>query len=344
MQETNETGEGELAEYQSRLSEAGIESDYRAVLVRGVPQNPMFDIRAFEAVIDGFRAKDEDVFVATYVKAGTTWVQQILHGLLRGGESGGRYGESVPWLEACASSPEVIGPREAPGWTMEEINAAPGPRYFKTHAKVEDLPRGDARPRVICVARNPKDTVVSLYHHARNKPEFGFSGDFETFLRIFLSDLAENGSWFDHVLGWYQECRRHPETHLFLKYEDLHDDTAAVVQQLADAIVELASILDADPQRVDLLLGVEAAGTARRVAVLNLGLRDGVAACSAATIAHRFLLLLLGHVLEQPHSAGAVVVLVVLVEQVAVGRPLDVPLGTTLATGFEVTVAGAEPP
>ena len=233
MQETDDTGEGELAEYQSRLSEAGIESDYRAVLVRGVPQNPMFDVRAFEAVIDGFRAKDEDVFVATYVKAGTTWVQQILHGLLRGGESGGRYGESVPWLEACASSPEVIGPREAPGWTMEEISSAPGPRYFKTHAKVEDLPRGDARPRVICVARNPKDTVVSLYHHARNKPEFGFSGDFETFLRIFLSDLAENGSWFDHVLGWHQECRRHPETHLFLKYEDLHDDTAAVVQQLA---------------------------------------------------------------------------------------------------------------
>ncbi len=233
MQETDEAGEGGLAEYQSRLSEAGIKSDYRAVLVRGVPQNPMFDVRAFEAVIDGFHAKDEDTFVATYVKAGTTWVQQILHGLVRGGKGGGKYGETVPWLEACASSPEVIGPREAPGWTMEEINAAPGPRYFKTHAKVEDLPRGNARPRVIYVARNPKDTVVSLYHHARNKPEFGFSGDFETFLRIFLSDLAENGSWFDHVLGWYEECRRYPETHLFLKYEDLHDDTAAVVQQLA---------------------------------------------------------------------------------------------------------------
>lgn len=227
------TGARELAEYQARLSSAGITSDYRAVLVRGVPQNPMFDVQAFEDVVDGFRTKDGDVFVATYVKAGTTWVQQILHGLLRGGESGGRYGETVPWLEACASSPEVIGPREAPGWTMEKINAAPAPRYFKTHARVEDLPRGRARLRVVYVARNPKDTVVSLYHHARNKPEFGFTGDFETFLQIFLSDLAENGSWFDHVLGWYQECRRNPGTHLFLRYEDLHDDTAGVVRQLA---------------------------------------------------------------------------------------------------------------
>ncbi len=227
------TGARGQAEYQSRLAAAGITSDYRAVLVRGVPQNPMFDVRAFEDVIDNFQTKDSDVFVATYVKAGTTWVQQILHGLLRGGEGGGRYGETVPWLEACASSPDVIGPREAPGWTMERINAAPAPRYFKTHARVEDLPRGAARPRVIYVARNPKDTVVSLFHHARNKPEFGFTGDFETFLKVFLSDLAENGSWFDHVLGWHQECLQNPGTHLFLRYEDLHDDTPGVVRQLA---------------------------------------------------------------------------------------------------------------
>jgi len=227
------TGARGQAEFQSRLAAAGITSDYRAVLVRGVPQNPMFDVRAFEDVIDNFETKDSDVFVATYVKAGTTWVQQILHGLLRGGEGGGRYGETVPWLEACASSPDVIGPREAPGWTMERINAAPAPRYFKTHARVEDLPRGAARPRVVYVARNPKDTVVSLFHHARNKPEFGFTGDFETFLQVFLSDLAENGSWFDHVLGWHQECLQHPGTHLFLKYEDLHDDTPGVVRQLA---------------------------------------------------------------------------------------------------------------
>ena len=224
----------EQAEYQSRLAAAGIISDYRAVLVRGIPQNPMFDVRAFEDVIDNFQTKHGDVFVATYVKAGTTWVQQILHGLLSGGKSDGRYGETVPWLEACASSPDGIGPREAPGWTMEKINAAPAPRYFKTHARVEDLPRGAAQPRVVYVARNPKDTVVSLFHHARNKPEFGFTGDFETFVEIFLSDLAENGSWFDHVLGWHQECLQNPETHLFLKYEDLCDDTPGVVVQLAN--------------------------------------------------------------------------------------------------------------
>ena len=220
--------------YQALLEQAGISSDYQMSLVRGIPQNPMFDVPAFENVIDHFDTKDGDVFIATYVKAGTTWMQQIVHCLLHGGLNEGQYGASVPWLEACASSPEVIGPREAPTWTLDKINAAPAPRYFKSHATVRDLPRGNAKIKVINVARNPKDTVVSLFHHARSKPEFQFSGDFPTFLAIFLADLAENGSWFEHVRNWHSECLNNPESHLFLKYEDIYDDAKAAINSVAE--------------------------------------------------------------------------------------------------------------
>lgn len=219
--------------YQTLLENAGIQSDYKAVLVRGTPQNPMFDVSAFEDLIDHFETKEGDVFVATYVKAGTTWVQQIIHCLLsQGVKTDQLYGESVPWLEACACSPEVIGPREAPNWTIEKINAAAAPRYFKTHATVQDLPRGKANIKVIYVARNPKDTLVSLFHHARSKPEFEFTGDFQTFLNIFLANLAENGSWFDHVLNWHAQCMREPQNHLFLKYEDMCDDPEAAIRKI----------------------------------------------------------------------------------------------------------------
>lgn len=223
-----------MTPYQTALKNAGIRSDYKAVLVRGVPQNPMFDVPRFEDIIDNFQTKDGDVFVATYVKAGTTWVQQIIHCLLsQGVKSDKLYGETVPWLEACACSPDVIGPREAPSWTMDKINAAPSPRYFKTHATVRDLPRGTATIKVIYVARNPKDTLVSLFHHARSKPEFEFTGDFETFLAIFQSNLAENGSWFEHILDWYNQCMREPQNHLFLKYEDMYDDPEAAIRKIA---------------------------------------------------------------------------------------------------------------
>ena len=120
---------------------------------------------------------------------------------------------------------------------MNKINQAPAPRYFKTHANIRDLPRGKANIKIIYIARNPKDTVVSLYYHAKSKPEFKYKGDFNRFLSIFLENSAENGSWFDHVLDWYNECSKNPENHLFLKYEDVYDNTR-------DSILKIASFLN----------------------------------------------------------------------------------------------------
>lgn len=211
--------------------------EYKLVVVRGIQQNPSFDVARFEDIIDNFVTKDGDVFVATFVKAGTTWTQQIIHQLLRQGEEGGFYGESVPWLECMAS--EFLIPREAPTWSLDRFNDNPGPRYFKTHATVAQLPRGKhpAKYKVIYVARNPKDTVVSLYHHAKSKPEFGYTGDFLKFCEIFLASQAENGSWFKHVLEWHEECRAHPDSHMFLHYEDMY-------QNPLEAVAKISNFLD----------------------------------------------------------------------------------------------------
>ena len=45
-------------------------TDYKLVSIRGVPQNPWFDVQKFEDIIDNFQTRDEDVFVSTFVKAG----------------------------------------------------------------------------------------------------------------------------------------------------------------------------------------------------------------------------------------------------------------------------------
>lgn len=63
---------------------------------------------------------------------------------------------------------------------------------------------------MIYIARNPKDVAISLYHHAKNKPEFEFSYDFNTFLNLFLNGEVESNSWFDHVQEWWLECQKYP--------------------------------------------------------------------------------------------------------------------------------------
>jgi hypothetical protein len=198
------------------------EPNYNLQQIRELPQNPTFDAAQFQDIIDNFERKDGDVFIATFVKAGTTWTQQIVHLLLREGEPGGFYAESVPWLEALSSP--VLSSREAPTWDLQKVGVAEAPRYFKTHATVGQLPgsakvaqeaqeAGTGAPcakakntKVIYVARNPKDTCVSLFHHAKSKPEFGFDGDFASFYKIFVEGKAENGCWFNHVLDWHKQC------------------------------------------------------------------------------------------------------------------------------------------
>ena len=228
-------------------------------VIRGTPQNPTFDAAKVESLIDTFPVRPSDVFICAYMRSGTSWMQQIVHLLRHGGRQADlSYRESIPWLEAVCSS--VLGPIEAPGHTLESLAAVPAdtPRYFKTHATPGDLPGCGGGERIPCkvlyVARNPKDVAVSQYHHVRDKPAYRWRIPFGEFLGMFLAGEVPNGSWFDHVLTWWQRSRQDASGMLFLKYEDMLADPGRAARAVAgfleipvdeaviNAIVEGASI------------------------------------------------------------------------------------------------------
>ena len=187
-----------------------------------------------------------------------------------GVEDGRPYGTAVPWLEALTS--DLLADREAPGHTLESISEKLGqPRYFKTHAAVADIPGSlDSGAKVIYVARNPKDTAISLFHHAQGKPEFGFKGDMDTFLRLFLAGRVECGCWFDHVLGWHRESVARPGQVLFLQYEDMVDDPAEAVQSIA-RFIGLGSIAD-DASTVDKVVEGSSMSSMKANKAANIGM------------------------------------------------------------------------
>lgn len=51
-----------------------LKTDYQLVNIKGIPQNPTFDVEKFEKIIDSFQTRAEDVFISTYVKAGKNTV------------------------------------------------------------------------------------------------------------------------------------------------------------------------------------------------------------------------------------------------------------------------------
>ena len=123
-------------------------------------------------------------------------------------------------------------------------------RVFKTHAAVHRFPaaaawrpdaaRGDARLRVLVCTRNPKDTCVSLYHHARAMPseshDYHLTSGWDQFLNDFLEGRvaeAEAGDWFDWTLRWRAAAAARPGQVLFVHYEDMLRDPAAAVRAAA---------------------------------------------------------------------------------------------------------------
>ena len=107
-----------------------------------------------------FRPRADDVIVATYPKAGTTWMQQIVHGLRSGGDMDfEEISAVVPWIELAHDM----------GIDLEAPQKA-APRAFKTHWNGTQMP---AEGRYIVVIRDPRDTMVdhpggSYWSHLRS--------------------------------------------------------------------------------------------------------------------------------------------------------------------------------
>ena len=114
-------------------------------------------------------------------------------------------------------------------------------RVFKTHAPWELFPcaeeRLDPGTRIIFIARNPKDTAVSLFHHSTGIPAHRYSGDWGHFVsQIFLAGMSEEGDWFKHTAGWWRakhELACGPQI-LWIFFEELKASPASEIRRVAE--------------------------------------------------------------------------------------------------------------
>ena len=107
--------------------------------------------------------------------AGSSWTQEIVWEILHDGKvDKRRLDERMPFIEgmifAIESYPYVAEDAKSVG---KIFTSFPTPRVFKTHLTYEMIPKGSVettKPRYIYVMRNPKDVLVSTYHHRCNMP------------------------------------------------------------------------------------------------------------------------------------------------------------------------------
>jgi hypothetical protein len=150
-----------------------------------------------------FPSRPDDIYIVTYPRSGTTWVQMMLYQLTTSGEMSFLHiSQVVPFLERAIR----MG---------LDLAALKSPRVFKTHMPFRFL---SAKPgKFIYVARDGKDVLVSYFHFYRTYLDF--TGTFAEFFDRFMTGQVQYGSWFRHVAEW--KAHAGDPNVLFLNYEDL---------------------------------------------------------------------------------------------------------------------------
>src|SRR6266542_956063 len=97
-----------------------------------------------------YQAQPTDLFISPFLKCGTTWLQQIVHGLRTGGAMDfDDISRVVPWLETA----HMLG--------LDLQAPQPGAfQAFKSHLSWDALPKGG---RYIVPFSNPKDALISFH-------------------------------------------------------------------------------------------------------------------------------------------------------------------------------------
>ncbi|KAM6120278.1 sulfotransferase 1 family member D1-like [Pterocles gutturalis] len=177
--------------------------------------------------VEAFQARPDDLLIATYPKSGTTWLSEILDLIYHDGDVEKCRRDAiynrVPFLEF-----------KTPGIPsgIEMLEKTPSPRLVKTHLPVQLLPASfqDKDCKIIYMARNAKDVVVSYYYFYQMVKIHPDPGTLSEFLETFMSGKAAYGSWYDHVQGWWE--KRQEKRLLYLFYEDMKKDPRQEVQKI----------------------------------------------------------------------------------------------------------------
>ncbi|XP_055621717.1 luciferin sulfotransferase-like [Toxorhynchites rutilus septentrionalis] len=227
----------------TRIECPGTEKHYKITRPAGFPNSAPANIRngcerhsvmieAFLPLLEeirNFEVLEDDVWVITFPKCGTTWTQEMVW-LLNNNLNFERakkisLEERFPFLELTGAL-TLIG-----GDSVGHVRSQPRPRHIKSHLPAMLLPDQvwTVKPKIVYVSRNTKDAATSFYHHYRNI--VGYDGSKEHFFDAFLSDNLIYAPFSGHVADYWQ--LRDEENMLFITYEQMKHDLRKVIEKVS---------------------------------------------------------------------------------------------------------------
>ncbi|XP_027155514.1 cytosolic sulfotransferase 5-like [Coffea eugenioides] len=186
-------------------------------------------LEAAKSVQSNFEARDDDIILASSLKTGTIWLKALLFCIM--GPKISDINEDPLLKNHPAVYVQTLETQTYLANPNPDLSSMPTPRLFHTHMPYNVLPDSikNSKCKMVYIVRNPKDTLVSMWHFFSTVKQYPIQVLFEGF----CNGVHPFGPFFDHVLQFWNESLRAPEKVLFLKYEELKSDPKGQVKKLA---------------------------------------------------------------------------------------------------------------
>ncbi|XP_064488496.1 sulfotransferase 1B1-like [Ornithodoros turicata] len=165
-----------------------------------------------------YKPRDDDIFLITYARCGTSWMQQVLYLVLHNGQAPA---DAIQFYIKCPLL-ELEG--------SEAVDAMPRPGIITSQLSYDRIPKSSSAKYVLLL-RDPRDVCVSMFHYLKGFPSYLFtSGKFTEFVELFVEDETDYEGYFNHIESWWSH-RNDPNV-FFVTFEEMQLRPADVVERL----------------------------------------------------------------------------------------------------------------
>ncbi|KAL6426788.1 hypothetical protein ACFW04_009252 [Cataglyphis niger] len=189
-----------------------------------------------------FETRSDDTWIITYPRSGTTLTQELVwlvaNDLNFDVAHRRTLMERFPFLDLGLIVEDDVFASDTPDeqkiskYSVDFVQNQPSPRFIKSHFPFDLLPTVIKNNcKIIYVARNPKDVVVSWYYFQKDIKHIQYQGTFEQLCINFMNNHTMWSPYWEHVKSAW--AIRHKPNILFLFYEDLIKNLVENIKKVA---------------------------------------------------------------------------------------------------------------
>ncbi|GAA0604077.1 hypothetical protein GCM10009001_21530 [Virgibacillus siamensis] len=154
--------------------------------------------------------QEDDICLVAYPKSGNNFLLFLVAMLL--------YQTKMDWSTKGKMVQNV---------SSEPIENLPSPHLVWSHNSYDPN-----YPKVIYLVRDPRDIVISYYHHFQRY--HGKMRNFDKFFHAFMGGSIGPGMWDRNIASWLDNREKIKNGFLLIKYEDLLENTAKEAHRIAN--------------------------------------------------------------------------------------------------------------